>query len=171
MSDLILHRCNAIITQEERDACVSKALKHADELCQRKNVRLTPLRRLVLSLVWQSQKPAGAYLILELLQKQQDRRAAPPTVYRALEFLLEQGLIHKVSSLNAFIACTQPDITHVPQFFICRSCGNALELNSKNITDTILTRAKNLDFEIEEQVVEVSGRCNHCDNQPLNDKT
>ena len=163
MSKLTLHRCNAIISQKERDECIVKALKHADELCQKKNVRLTPLRRQVLGLVWQSQRPAGAYLILEQLQKQQDRRAAPPTVYRALEFLLEQGLIHKVASLNAFIACTKPEATHVAQFFICHVCGNALELNSSNISDTILTRAKDIEFEIEEQVVEVIGRCTHCE--------
>jgi Fur family zinc uptake transcriptional regulator len=162
MSDLILHRCNAMISKEEREVFVNNALKQADLLCKRKNVRLTPLRRQVLGLVWQNQKPAGAYLILDQLQKQQERRAAPPTVYRALEFLIEQGLIHKISSLNAFIACTQPDTVHVPQFFICKACGNALELNSPMISETILNRAQEMQFEIEEQVVEVSGQCTHC---------
>jgi Fur family zinc uptake transcriptional regulator len=77
-------------------------------LCAQKGLRLTALRRRVLELVWQSHKPLGAYDILAVLSEQDGRRAAPPTVYRALDFLLENGLVHRISSLNAFVGCDAP---------------------------------------------------------------
>jgi Fur family zinc uptake transcriptional regulator len=88
--------------------CVHSALSEADTLCAQKGLRLTALRRRVLELVWQSHKPLGAYDILAVLSEQDGRRAAPPTVYRALDFLLENGLVHRISSLNAFVGCVHP---------------------------------------------------------------
>ena len=82
--------------------CVSDALRAADALCARSGARLTALRRRVLELVWQSHRPLGAYDILGVLSSEDGRRAAPPTVYRALDFLLEHGLIHRLASLNAY---------------------------------------------------------------------
>ena len=86
--------------------CVAGALAEADALCARLGVRLTELRRRVLELVWQSHKPLGAYDILAVLSEQDGRRAAPPTVYRALDFLLENSLVHRIASLNAFTGMT-----------------------------------------------------------------
>lgn len=77
--------------------CVHTALSEADTLCTQKGLRLTALRRRVLELVWQSHKPLGAYDILGVLSEQDGRRAAPPTVYRALDFLLENGLVHRIA--------------------------------------------------------------------------
>src|SRR3546814_13298582 len=83
--------------------CVHTALSEADAICARQGLRLTALRKRVLELVWQSHRPLGAYDILAVLSEQDGRRAAPPTVYRALAFLLENGLVHRIASLNAFI--------------------------------------------------------------------
>ena len=96
--------------------CVHSALSEADVLCAQKGLRLTALRRRVLELVWQSHKPLGAYDILAVLSEQDGRRAAPPTVYRALDFLLDNGLVHRIASLNAFIGCSHPEHAHQGQF-------------------------------------------------------
>ncbi len=106
-------------------------MSEADALCARQGLRLTALRRRVLELVWQSHKPLGAYDILAVLSEQDGRRAAPPTVYRALDFLLENGLVHRISSLNAFIGCNHPEHAHQGQFLICRECHAAIELEQK----------------------------------------
>lgn len=142
--------------------CISEALHNAAKLCLQRGVRLTPLRLQVLELVWRSHKPLGAYTILESLQTAQGRRAAPPTVYRALDFLLAQGLIHRIASLNAFIGCLHPEATHVGQFLICEHCGNAIELNTPEITNCILQHAEILGFVVKSQTIEISGRCAHC---------
>jgi hypothetical protein len=96
----------------------------------------------VLELVWQSHKPLGAYDILAVLSEQDGRRAAPPTVYRALDFLLENGLVHRIASLNAFIGCSHPEHAHQGQFLICRECHAAIELEQKSISDAIIASAR-----------------------------
>ena len=122
--------------------CVHSALAEADALCTRQGLRLTALRRRVLELVWQSHKPLGAYDILAVLSEQDGRRAAPPTVYRALDFLLDNGLVHRIASLNAF---------HV-----------AIELEQASISDAIINSAKGVGFSVETQTVEVVGLCGSC---------
>src|SRR5262245_4876474 len=106
----------------DHDRCVTDALSAAEAVCARAGDRLTPLRRRVLELVWASHRPAGAYALLDRL-REDGRGAAPPTVYRALDFLLERGLIHRIESLNAFVGCAHPGENHLVQFLICRSCG------------------------------------------------
>lgn len=87
----------------DHSRCVTHALTEAESICTRQGLRLTALRKRVLELVWHSHKPLGAYDILGVLSEEDGRRAAPPTVYRALDFLLENGLVHRIASLNAFI--------------------------------------------------------------------
>ena len=100
--------------------CVSDALAAAEQHCREKGNRLTPLRRRVLELVWTNHEPVKAYDVLSDLQA--DRaRAAPPTVYRALDFLQEVGLVHRIESLNAFVGCGDPHRKHLGQFFICQA--------------------------------------------------
>jgi len=142
--------------------CVHSALSEADTLCARMGLRLTALRRRVLELVWQSHKPLGAYDILAVLSEQDGRRAAPPTVYRALDFLLENGLVHRISSLNAFIGCNHPEHAHQGQFLICRECHVALELEQPAISEAIVQSAAGVGFKVEGQTVEVVGLCSAC---------
>jgi Fur family transcriptional regulator, zinc uptake regulator len=127
-----------------------------------KGLRLTALRRRVLELVWQSHKPLGAYDILGVLSEQDGRRAAPPTVYRALDFLLENGLVHRIASLNAFVGCNHPEHAHQGQFLICRECHAAIELEQKSISDAIIKSAGDVGFRVEGQTVEVVGICSGC---------
>jgi len=142
--------------------CVHSALAEADALCNRQGLRLTALRRRVLELVWQSHKPLGAYDILAVLSEQDGRRAAPPTVYRALDFLLENGLVHRIASLNAFIGCSHPEHAHQGQFLICCECHVAIELEQNSISDAIVSSAKAVGFAVETQTVEVVGLCGNC---------
>ncbi|MCQ4324942.1 Fur family transcriptional regulator [Stutzerimonas stutzeri] len=149
-------------TPHDHDHCVSHALAEADSLCARQGVRLTALRRRVLELVWQSHKPLGAYDILAVLSEQDGRRAAPPTVYRALDFLLENGLVHRLASLNAFIGCNHPEHPHQGQFLICRHCHTAIELEQPAIAEAIDAAARSVGFAVEGQTVEVVGLCATC---------
>lgn len=142
--------------------CVSAALANADNLCAEQGVRLTKLRRRVLELVWQSHKPLGAYDILAVLSETDGRRAAPPTVYRALDFLLGNGLIHRIVSLNAFVGCICPRQGHQGQFLICRACHTAIELEQPAIRQTIIDSAEQVGFAVESQTVEVIGVCTTC---------
>ncbi len=146
----------------DHSRCVTSALSAADEVCAQHGARLTALRRRVLELVWASHRPLGAYDILGVLSSEDGRRAAPPTVYRALDFLLEQGLIHRLASLNAFIGCNHPGQTHQGHFLICRQCGTAIELAQPSISAAILAAAADVGFAAEGQVVEVVGLCAQC---------
>jgi Fur family zinc uptake transcriptional regulator len=146
----------------DHSRCVSHALAEAETLCARQGSRLTALRKRVLELVWQSHKPLGAYDILGVLSEEDGRRAAPPTVYRALDFLLEHGLVHRIASLNAFVGCNRPEHTHQGQFLICRHCHAAIELEQVAISDAIVASARDVGFSVESQMVEVVGLCAGC---------
>lgn len=146
----------------DHSRCVHSALSEADAICAQKGLRLTALRKRVLELVWQSHKPLGAYDILAVLSEQDGRRAAPPTVYRALDFLLENNLVHRLASLNAFMGCAHPEHAHQGQFLICRQCHVAVELEQVNITQAIEAGAAGIGFTVESQTVEVVGLCTNC---------
>lgn len=142
-------------------ACVDQMLTAADRYCAAHGLRLTDTRRRVLELIWADHKPIGAYALLERLGDGA-RKAAPPTVYRALEFLLEHGLIHRIESRNAYLGCTHPGERHAPQFFICQRCGEAAELDDPRIGKAIAADADHLNFDVASQTVEISGVCAHC---------
>jgi len=142
-------------------ATARQALEQAEQLCQQRGVRLTELRRRVLEILWSSAKPLGAYAILDLL-RDDGRSGAPPTVYRALDFLLEQGLIHWLASRNVFIGCRQPDCYHSEQFLICQDCGVADELSNPAVEELLRAEAVARQFETLAQRVEVLGRCLRC---------
>lgn len=151
--------------QHNHSHCIDNALQEARELCQKKALRLTPLREQVLTFVWQSHKPLGAYAILDMLADANNnakRRVAPPTVYRALDFLQECGLVHRIASLNAYIGCCSPSQHHQSHFFICRQCGSAAELATTAISQAINQAALQTGFSVETECVEVVGLCPQC---------
>lgn len=148
--------------KHDHQQCIDKALLQAEQLCSERSVRLTSLRRRVLALIWQSHKPLGAYDILNVLATEDGRNAAPPTVYRALDFLLENQLIHRLASRNAFVGCSHPAHSHEGYFLICSQCNNVLELEQSTINKAIATAASKVDFLITGQTVEVVGLCNNC---------
>ena len=145
----------------DHDSCVASAMATAEDLCRQRGLRFTALRRRVLALVWDSHKPVGAYDILDQLGAE-GRRAAPPTVYRALDFLIEAGLVHRLDSLNAFIGCPDPARSHSGQFLICRHCRTVLELNDPDIDKLVEDKAKQLGFSAVHQMLEIQGLCSDC---------
>ncbi|MFZ4789782.1 MAG: Fur family transcriptional regulator [Candidatus Competibacteraceae bacterium] len=137
------------------------ALAQAEVVCQQRGSRLTDLRRRVLEILWNHLTPMGAYAILDVL-RDDGRPGAPPTVYRALDFLLEQGLIHRLASVNVFTICRQPGHPHGGQFLICRDCGQVDELSNPTVENLLRAEAETRDFEVLAQMVEILGRCPDC---------
>jgi Fur family zinc uptake transcriptional regulator len=142
-------------------SCVEGALADAETICAERGARLTELRRRVLELVWTSHEPVGAYDILSRLGGD-GRKAAPPTVYRALEFLLDQGLVHRIESLNAFIGCPSPKAPHSGQFLLCTACGTAAEITDPGIQAALAGAAGRAGFRPSHVTLEVKGLCRHC---------
>ncbi|NEX16062.1 MAG: transcriptional repressor [Halochromatium sp.] len=139
---------------------LQNALKTAEILCAQRGVRFTAQRRRVLELVCRAERPVGAYEILDQLRE--GATAAPPTVYRALDFLLEQGFVHKLETLHAFIGCTHPEHPHASQFLICSDCGRVKELENEAIAGSLRTAAQETGFKAERPIIEVLGTCAHC---------
>jgi len=133
----------------------------AESLCAARGLRFTSLRRRVLELVWLGHKPVGAYALLDQL-RDEDLGSAPPTIYRALDFLIEHGLIHRIERMNAFIGCSHPGESHRGFFLICGECGNAEELESATVADTIAASASRRGFAARDMTLEVTGTCADC---------
>ena len=150
--------------KHQHASCISDALRAAEKTCKERGLRLTPIRRRVLELVWASHEPVKAYDILDILRSERDS-AAPPTVYRALEFLLGEGLVHKIESLNAYVGCGEPGHADAGQFLICAECGEVAELDDLELAKLIQQKAQQMGFAIEEQVVEIKGSCAECVGQ------
>lgn len=141
--------------------CVERAVGSAEEICAARGVRLTPLRQKVLELVWSGHRPISAYDILERLSDG-GKRAAPPTVYRALDFLMGEGLVHRLESLNAYIGCSDPTTHHNGQFLICSTCRMVTELNDPSIREALAASARANGFLIASGMVEIMGACPQC---------
>jgi Fur family zinc uptake transcriptional regulator len=140
---------------------IARALAKAEALARGRRVALTPVRRRVLELVLKAGRPVGAYALLAELDTAHGK-AMPPTVYRALDFLIEQGFVHKIESQNAFVACLDIDHAHRSQFVICNSCGRSVELLDDSLSRRLDERARELGFEVTQQVVEIRGTCAAC---------
>jgi Fur family zinc uptake transcriptional regulator len=151
----------ALAPAHDHEHCIEDALTAADKLCSAKGLRFTPLRRRVLELVWSSHKPVGAYALLDQLRVE-DLGSAPPTVYRALDFLIEHGLIHRIERMNAFVGCSHPGESHRGFFLICAECGNADELESATVAETIAASAGRRGFAARDMTLEVTGLCAAC---------
>lgn len=148
------------LQEHNHQNCIDSALAAADEICRKQGIRLTALRRRVLELVWGSHKPIGAYDLLERLQA--EGKAAPPTVYRALEFLQQAGLVHRLATLNAYVGCARPEHSHHGPFLICRSCRTLVELAADKVSHTIAACSAAAGFTVIDQTVEIHGLCQNC---------
>ncbi len=148
---------------EEHDhkTCVAQGLASADESCVEKGLRLTPVRRKVLELLLREHRALGAYAILDLL-RDAGFGSQPPVAYRALDFLAENGFVHKIERLNAFVACAHPGESHSPAFMICRKCDAVAEAHSTPAKGALGDAARAAGFQIEKTVVEAEGICPSC---------
>lgn len=150
-----------VYNSHDHHACIHTAVARAQTLCAEQGARLTPVRQRVLELVWANHKPVGAYDLLPTLAAE-GFNSAPPTVYRALDFLLELGLVHRISSLNAFVGCDHPGHAHPSCFFVCRSCGKAQELDPKQVEQISRQAEATLGVKVEQQITELTGLCPQC---------
>lgn len=149
-------------SHHDHNHCIDDAVAAARRLCAERGVRLTSLREQVLGLIWQSHKPLGAYSLMDMLAQASTRRVAPPTVYRALDFLLEEGFVHRINSLNAFIGCPSPSAKHQSQFLICQACGIAVELNDIGLHQCVVDSVAKSGFTLSSHNIEIAGLCPSC---------
>jgi Fur family zinc uptake transcriptional regulator len=139
------------------------ALAAAEAACRAKGARLTAMRREVLEALYATHRPLGAYDIAEALARKDGRRLAPITIYRALDFLMEHGLAHRLASRNAFVACPHGHSSgDLVAFLICETCGGVDEMASSGVAGAISDLLAREDFAPQLQVLEISGRCAHC---------
>ncbi len=146
----------------DHDRCSHDAMAVAEAVCLQRGQRLTTIRRKVLDELLASHKPLGAYEIIDRLARR-GARPAPITAYRALEFLRENGLVHRIESRNAFIACVRNHIAgELVVFMICEHCGAVGEASSVDLAATLSSAAKAAGFAPKSPVIEISGVCTHC---------
>jgi Fur family zinc uptake transcriptional regulator len=152
------------------ETCIRSALDEARRICDTHGARLTPLRRRVLELVWSSHQAVKAYELLDRLSTE-DHTVKPPTIYRALDFLLEQGLVHRVDSLNAFVGCTHPEVPHDVRLLICTRCGQVAELANPALDEALSLAVAETGFQPTRAHLEIHGLCTHCQAQSKKDPT
>lgn len=139
----------------------TEVMRKAEALCSGRGRRLTPLRRRVLELVFTSGKPIGAYHLLEQLRSDGFSNT-PPTIYRTLDFLLAEGLVHRLAKSNRYTVCAHPGNSHTGLMFVCTSCGGAAELEERELLENLGRCAGRHDFRMPDQILEVEGTCKEC---------
>lgn len=143
--------------------CVAAGLAAADAACAARKVQFTPVRRRTLEILLEAHAALGAYDVLARLDAD-GFGAKPPVAYRALAFLVDQGFVHRIERLNAFVACAHPDTIHDPAFMICRSCGTVAEAQA--VASALDISAAHAGFQIEQTVIEAEGLCPTCRDTP-----
>jgi Fur family zinc uptake transcriptional regulator len=152
----------------DHDRCAADAIAHAERVCAERAQKFTPIRRLVLQALLSSHCPLGAYEVIDELAKTM-ARPAPITVYRALDFLMENGLVHRIESRNAYLACAHDhDQTAMVAFLICEQCGSVGEIPAVTVAQSLNAAARASGFAPKLSVVEITGRCAHCQSAQPN---
>src|ERR1700676_3063642 len=142
--------------------CTADALQHAERVCERRAQKFTAIRRQVLEALLSSHRPLGAYEVIDELAKSMPR-PAPITVYRALDFLMEHGLVHRIESRNAYLACAHDhEATAMVAFLICDDCGSVGEIPAVPVAQSLNAAARAHGFSAQISVVEIAGTCAHC---------
>ncbi len=153
-----------VSAHHDHRACSDAVLVAAHETAETRGLRLTGLRTEVLGIVAQSHKAIGAYEILERMQKarRQEKPVAPPTVYRALEFLTKEGFVHRINSLNAYVACYAVGEKHRGMFLICEACGTVTELADPDVDAAIGQAVRAAGYQAAKEMIEITGICPSC---------
>ncbi len=141
--------------------CTSELISRAEQICAKRGTRLTEQRKDVLSSVAESHNAVGAYQIIERMASG-GARPAPITIYRALDFLLEHDLVHKIESRNAYVACSGAHTNDQPTLLICDQCGNVDEVIEASVNVSLQNTAVLKKFSVKKTVIELSGTCNQC---------
>lgn len=133
-----------------------------EEICARRGLQLTPIRRQVLELLAGAKSPLGAYAVIDQLSRARAKTIAPPTAYRALEFLVENGFVFKIASTNAYAPCDHLGHDHHGMLLICSRCGRADEIESPKVDALLAETAARVGFRPQHQVIEIEGLCGAC---------
>jgi Fur family transcriptional regulator, zinc uptake regulator len=141
--------------------CTADLIARAERTCERRGSKLTGQRRDILASVAQSHSAVGAYDIIERMAEH-GPRPAPITVYRALDFLLAHGLVHKIESRNAFVACSHSHEGQPAALLICETCGTVSELDAPEVFECLTGKAKAQKFSPAHTMIEMSGTCGAC---------
>jgi Fur family zinc uptake transcriptional regulator len=147
--------------RHDHGVCIEIGLKRAEAACAAGGARLTPNRRAVLEVLLSDHRPLSAYEIAERIDWQ-GRKGAPVQVYRALDFFETLGLVHRIESRNAYLACSQADGAHGAQFLVCRDCGRVAEASDSGLERGLRELAGKAGFTVEAPVVEIKGLCPDC---------
>lgn len=147
----------------DHSQCAESAIVRAERICGDRGQKFTPIRRRVLQALLAHHRALGAYEIIEELAKSMPR-PAPITIYRALDFLMENGLVHRIESRNAFLACAHHghDAASAVAFLICDACGSVGEIPAALLAKSFAEAAKGTGFVPKLSVVEITGTCAHC---------
>jgi len=148
--------------QQPGKRAIKQQVRTVEEVCAERGVRLTTMRREVYRALVASRAPMTAYDLMDHLSEELGRRLAPPTVYRALEFLLDQGLIHRLESTNAYLPCNHPGTEHDSIYLLCHECGATAEITDERVGLLIFEDSDALGFRPIRQVIEVQGVCQDC---------
>ena len=140
----------------------AKLHKVAEARCKKLNERLTPARLAAYAELVASAKPLSAYELIASLEKRQDRKIAPLTVYRHLDFLTRVGLVHRLESTQSYMPCEHPEHTHESQYLVCSDCGQVKEVESKRLSKLLEKIAAEFSFQAKNSVIEVEGLCKGC---------
>ena len=136
-----------------------------EQACLRDGAQLTPLRRRVMDIFSESGAPLGAYAILEEMSRREGKQVAPPTVYRALDFFLDHGFVHKIETLNAYAPCEHLGHAHHGMLLICKSCGRSEEIEDEAAMRAFRRSAAEAGFTLNRVTVEAQGLCRRCAGQ------
>jgi Fur family transcriptional regulator, zinc uptake regulator len=150
-----------VFAPHDHKTCASRALDEAEARLLAEGARLTPVRRRTLEILLESHRALGAYDVLDRLAAEGFGRQ-PPVAYRALEFLVQHGLAHRLQRLNAFTACLHPGSDHNPAFLICRSCDKIAEANAGEVREALADVAGHGGFRVERATIEALGLCSAC---------
>lgn len=159
-SDPALSHPGCVFADHDHGSCTDAVLDVAARL-ESKGLRLTPVRQKTLEILLESHKAMGAYDVLERLAAEGFGKQ-PPVAYRALDFLVEHGLAHRVQRLNAFTACLHPDQPHQPAFLICRQCNKVAEAPAQKLRPALDKAAAEAGFFVEQTTIEALGLCVGC---------
>ena len=140
----------------------AKWRKLAEGRCAEKGARLTPARLAAYAEMLACGRPLSAYELIGLLEQRQERKIAPLTVYRHLDFLMQTGLVHRLQSTQTYLPCDHPDHAHESQFLLCSSCGHVDEVESRGLETLLSEIAGERGFRPDNAVVEVRGLCGDC---------
>lgn len=151
-------------TQHDHARCKRGAMRAVLSLCKARNLRLTPVRQQTLEILLESHNALGAYEVLEQLATS-GYGEKPPMVYRALGFLMEQGFVHKLEKLNAYVACVEPGNCAHPCLMVCKLCGRVAEQSVPDAVKQLTAAASQLGFSTAASVMELSGVCKQCLDQ------